>query len=117
LLEQGALNCRTITRDRFDRRVAICTAGGRDVGEAMVRNGWATAYKGRGFSSPYVSAENEARVARRGLWAGSFEAPRHWRDGHSRDVGGSDVLSPAARDWLRQKADAVSAWWRSIWRP
>lgn len=117
LLNQNALSCQRINRDRFGRSVAVCNVGGRDVGETMVRSGWATAYKGRGFSNRYVSAENEARTARRGLWAGSFEAPRQWREGHSRDGLQAPVLSADARDWLRQKADAMSQWFRSIWIP
>jgi len=115
LLTQGPVSCQTITRDRFERQVAVCTAGGRDIGEAMVRNGWATAYKGRGFTSRYVSAENEARAARRGLWAGSFEAPRQWRQGHPREDEGGEALSRGAQDWLRQKAQALSTWFRSVW--
>lgn len=115
LLTQGPVSCQAITRDRFGRKVAICMANGRDVGETMVRNGWATAYKGRGFSSPYVGAETEARAARRGLWAGSFEQPRQWRQGHPRDDESDEILSRNAQDWLREKAAAVSAWFRSLW--
>lgn len=117
ILARGPVQCRTVSKDRFGRVVALCSVGGRDVGEAMVREGWATAYKGRGFSSRYVSAENEARAARRGMWAGSFETPRQWRQAHPRDDDKprDDILSPAAQDWLRQKTGAVSRWLRSFW--
>lgn len=115
ILTRDAVSCRTITKDRFGRIVATCSAGGRDVGEAMVRGGWATAYKGRGFSSRYVSAENEARAGKRGLWTGSFEPPRAWRRGHPRDSGEGEILSRDAQDWLRLKGQAVSNWFRSIW--
>ncbi len=117
LLNQGPVDCRTITRDRFRRIVATCSVGGRDVGEVMVRNGWATAYKGRGATSRYLSAESEARAGRRGLWAGTFEAPRQWRQGHPRDEPDNQVLSREAQDWLRRKTQAVSDWWRSLWNP
>lgn len=115
LLTRDRIDCRPVSKDRFNRLVAVCSAGGRDVGQLMVRNGWATAYKGRGFTSRYISAENEARSAKRGMWAGSFETPRHWRQGHARDDHRSEVLSPAAQDWVRQKTDAISRWFRSIW--
>ncbi len=115
ILTRDRINCRRVSRDRFGRFVAVCSAGGRDVGELMVRNGWATAYKGRGFTSSYISAENEARAAKRGLWAGSFETPRQWRQGHARDDDRGEVLSPGAQDWVRQKTEAVSRWFRSIW--
>lgn len=117
ILTRGPVQCRTLSKDRFGRIVALCSVGGRDVGEAMVREGWAAAYKGRGFSSRYVSAENEARAARRGVWAGSFETPRQWRRANPRDDDKprDDILSPAAQDWLRQKTGAVSRWLRSFW--
>jgi endonuclease YncB( thermonuclease family) len=117
ILTRGPVQCRTVSKDRFGRIVALCSVSGRDVGEAMVREGWATAYKGRGFSSRYVSAENEARAARRGMWAGSFETPRQWRQANPRDDDkpGDDILSPAAQDWLRQKTGTVSRWLRSFW--
>src|SRR5690349_2997653 len=44
ILTRDRVDCRTITKDRFGRVVATCSVGGRDVGEAMVRGGWATAY-------------------------------------------------------------------------
>lgn len=115
ILTRDRVDCQPVTKDRFGRIVATCSAGGRDIGEMMVRNGWATAYKGRGFSSRYVSAENDARAAKRGLWAGSFETPRQWRQGHPRDDERGAILSADAQDWLRQKAQAVSTWFRSLW--
>jgi endonuclease YncB( thermonuclease family) len=112
LLNQQAFSCEKISRDRFGRFVAVCDSGGRDIGETMIRNGWATAYKGRGQTSRYLIAENEARAARRGMWSGSFETPRQYRDGHPRD----DILSQEAQAWLRAKADAVAAWLRRLRR-
>jgi endonuclease YncB( thermonuclease family) len=49
----------------------MCTAGGRDLSEAMVRSGHALEL--RQYSrGRYADAEHEARNARRGLWAGDF---------------------------------------------
>lgn len=65
-------------RDPYGRAVARCLAGATDLGEAMVRAGWAVDYVQ--FSrGAYASAEVEARRARRGLWAGRFETPSTWR--------------------------------------
>lgn len=41
-----------------------CTLGGGDIGEWLVRNGWAEAEAG----GPYAEAEAEAKRERRGLW-------------------------------------------------
>jgi endonuclease YncB( thermonuclease family) len=72
--------CTRIERDHYGRQVAICAAAGRDLGEAMVRAGLAvelTEYsQGR-----YAAAEQAARAAGRGLWAGPFERPAEWRRG------------------------------------
>jgi endonuclease YncB( thermonuclease family) len=69
--------CRVRDTDRYQRAVANCAAGGADLGEAMVRSGWALAY--RQYASDYVQAEAEARRQGIGLWAGRFDAPWDWR--------------------------------------
>lgn len=78
-LTRGApVTCQERDRDGYDRLVGQCWASGRDLGEAMVRSGWAVEY--RQFSGGfYTRAEAEARAARRGLWAGWFQTPSEWR--------------------------------------
>lgn len=70
--------CTRVDHDRYGRDVAICMVDGRDLGEVMVRAGHAVDYaqhsRGR-----YAAAEREARAAKRGMWAGSFEDPAAWR--------------------------------------
>jgi endonuclease YncB( thermonuclease family) len=61
-----------------DRSVAVCTADGRDLSEAMVRSGHALELR-QHSRGRYAAAEREARDARRGLWAGDFERPAEWR--------------------------------------
>lgn len=63
--------------DRYGRIVAICMVNGRDIGEALVEQGLAIAY--RYFSKRYVPAEDRARQARRGMWSGNFMEPYDWR--------------------------------------
>lgn len=62
--------------DRYGRMVAICSTDG-DLALWMVFNGWATAY--RRYSEIYIGAEDQARIAQIGLWAGAFEDPAQWR--------------------------------------
>jgi endonuclease YncB( thermonuclease family) len=71
------LACTELDVDRYGRSVAACTRDGQDVGDWMVRNGWAVAY--RRFSEAYVGAEAEARAARRGIWSSQFEMPESHR--------------------------------------
>lgn len=75
------VNCIPIDHDRYDRDVAICTAGGHDLGDVMVRSGNAIDYR-RHSQGRYAAAEHEARAAKRGMWAGTFEEPEVWRRAH-----------------------------------
>lgn len=87
LVAGGAVSCESRQRDRYERVLATCVAGGVEVNRAMVEAGWAVAY------GDYRAAEAAARQAGRGLWAGSFERPQDWRRIH----GG---LAEESHDWL-----------------
>jgi len=63
--------------DVFGRLVAVCSIGDDDLNAAMVRAGWALAF--RKYSEDYVALEDEARAGKVGLWAGTFTAPWEWR--------------------------------------
>lgn len=77
-LTRGAeVRCTGDERDRYDRLLARCTAGGRDLGATLVAEGMAFAY--RKYSLAYVAEEEQARAARRGIWAGRAEAPERVR--------------------------------------
>jgi endonuclease YncB( thermonuclease family) len=72
-----ALRCEPRDRDRYERVVAVCWMGDVEVNRWLVDQGWALAY--RRYSTAYVSAEDAARQARRGIWTGSFETPEDYR--------------------------------------
>ena len=65
--------CEVLNPDRYKRLIAICTAQGRDLGEAMLEIGWAITYRrfldGSPVEETYLEAERQAREAGRGLWA------------------------------------------------
>jgi endonuclease YncB( thermonuclease family) len=77
LLRGRTVSCTPRDTDRYGRLVAICEAGGLSLNEAMVREGWAIAY--RRHSLDYIGLEGEARRAKRGIWSGRFEEPEKWR--------------------------------------
>ncbi len=79
------MTCEDLGRDRYDRIIAKCTVAGEDLGEWMVAQGWALAY--RRYSLDYVDEETEARAARHGIWAGEFVRPWEWRRGKRIDTG------------------------------
>jgi endonuclease YncB( thermonuclease family) len=71
------VNCRERDVDRYGRTVADCSVRGEDIELWLVRNGHAMAY--RKYSSAYIGAEQEAKNAKRGIWAGQTQPPWEWR--------------------------------------
>jgi endonuclease YncB( thermonuclease family) len=84
LIKGGNVTCETRATDRFGRNVAACSAEGvPDLGEAMVRDGYAIDLGGAA-GNPYRGAEAEARDAKRGIWRGTFVRPSEWRQANPR---------------------------------
>jgi endonuclease YncB( thermonuclease family) len=84
LMKSGNVNCETRDKDRYGRIVAVCSAEGvPDLGEAMVRQGYAIDLVGA-WGDPYQAAEAEAKTAKRGIWRGTFDRPSDWRQAHPR---------------------------------
>lgn len=74
---QRTVRCEQRDIDRYQRVVAVCYSGNEDLGGWLVKEGMALAF--RRYSLDYVTQEEEARAARRGIWRGQFEAPWEWR--------------------------------------
>src|SRR5262245_57011565 len=70
------ISCNGIRRDREGRLMAVCRSGDENLNAWLVSMGWALAYRNQ--SMAYVSAEEAAREAANGLWAGAFEPPWVW---------------------------------------
>jgi endonuclease YncB( thermonuclease family) len=84
LINGGEVTCEVKDTDRFGRNVALCSAAGvPDIGEALVRDGYAIDLGGKtGYA--YADVEQEAREAKRGIWRGSFQRPSEWRQDNPR---------------------------------
>jgi endonuclease YncB( thermonuclease family) len=74
-LAVGALECRGTAVDRYGRFLVLCDRADRSINAAMVRAGMAVATG----SGNYAAEQALAQKARAGLWRGSFETPRLWR--------------------------------------
>ena len=96
LVAGSAVSCEGWETDRFGRLLAVCKAGQVDLNRRQVEEGWAVAY------GDYFDAERTARDAKRGLWAGTSDRPRHWRDRHGGLAESEHDLFGAAMNWLRQ---------------
>lgn len=71
--------------DKYGRQVVRLWLDDVDINLAQVQDGWAWAYRDYLKEPHYVSAENTARLARRGLWADAAPIrPQDWRRGSRR---------------------------------
>lgn len=77
LVTGNQVRCAAVETDEHQRTVARCTVGTTDVNRAMVASGYAVAY--RRYSTDYVSAEESAKLNKRGFWAGKFDMPSEYR--------------------------------------
>lgn len=85
MLRKGDVKCEPRAKDRYGRTVARCSAKDiPDIAEEMVRLGWAinAAQIGEGN---YAGAEEEAKLAKRGIWQGKFDRPTVFRFQHPRE--------------------------------
>ena len=73
LLTGATISCASDGRDRYRRVLAHCRVGNDDLGDQMVRAGWAVA------ELEYGVALAEARLNGRGIWSGTFDDPVKWR--------------------------------------
>lgn len=68
MVHQSRVDCVLIGHDEQDERmVARCSVDGRDIGAAMVAQGWARDWP-RYSGGRYADAEAQARATRRGVW-------------------------------------------------
>lgn len=79
-IEGDSISCSGSSYDRYRRLIAVCRRGDIDLNGWLVAQGWALAY--RRYSAAYVAAEDAARAAHRGIWAGRFMPPWIWRRLH-----------------------------------
>ena len=77
-IDRRPVECVGVDRDRYRRAVSVCTVGGTDIADWLVRNGlaldWPQYSKGG-----YAAAQAEAKREQRGMWAGNFKEPWNYR--------------------------------------
>lgn len=77
MIGSSTITCQRLDTDRYGRAVSRCTVNGMDIGQTMVRQGWALAY--REYSTAYVADERHARAMKTGIWRGEFTNPADHR--------------------------------------
>jgi len=86
------LSCVGRDQDRYGRWLVTCRLDNQDLGQALVRNGIAFAY--RRYSTVYVLDEVLAEGESRGLWSGTTETPEDYRHADA----DPDATSDAGQD-------------------
>lgn len=77
-LGSATVTCRQTDVDRYKRVVARCAKDGRDVADYLVSEGWALDWP-RYSKGEYGGAQEAAKRAGKGVWAGEFTVPWEWR--------------------------------------
>jgi endonuclease YncB( thermonuclease family) len=95
LIDGRTVSCYGWERDKYDRLLASCTVAGAELNRSQVAAGWAVAY------GEYHAEEETARSRGAGLWAGSFDRPRDWREMHG-DMSDVEPDATGLLDWLRR---------------
>ena len=86
-------SCQSTGKYLFGQLLMTCQAGGLDMGEEMLRQGWAVIDEAQisqpagppGLAARYRAAQEEAKAGQKGLWAGRFDLPSDWSR-HRRQV-------------------------------
>ena len=98
LVGDRTVSCTRRDVDTYGRIVAVCRSGTDGPRRRDGARGIRTAY--RRYSDDYVDEENEARAARRGIWAGEFTSPEDYRRDDRREA-------PAQRSGARRSATGL----------
>jgi len=77
MIENHPVKCRINGVDRYNRFIAVCFSGKKNLNKMMVKNGWAIAY--RYYSKYYIDEEFIAEKKKLGIWKGEFEEPYQFR--------------------------------------
>lgn len=77
LIAGRSVTCQAKEKDRYGRTVAVCFAGGVDLGERMVRDGFAWAFTR--YSQDYAGQEARAKVDKLGVHGHSCAPAWEWR--------------------------------------
>jgi len=140
LVLNARIECDHRGSDDYDRTIAVCSANGKEINAALVRNGMAWAFTK--FSDGYAEFENAARLEGRGIWqaptqtAWDFRAER-WAVGQQDAPEGCPIKGNISRNgqiyhapwspwysrtkisvekgerWFCDEAEAIAAGWRA----
>jgi endonuclease YncB( thermonuclease family) len=77
-IAKRSVDCVDLDERSWKRTIAVCSVGGTDIADWMVRNGYALdwpKYSKGGYAEPQAEAKRE----KRGMWSGTFVEPWKYR--------------------------------------
>ena len=77
IIKRSELVCVDFEKDSEDQLTALCYMGDKILNGAIVRAGWALAYKQE--STDFLDVEKQARLNDKGVWEYNFITPWTWR--------------------------------------
>lgn len=101
------IDCDQVGTDQYQRALARCRVGDLDINRTLVALGYAVAF--RRYSLDYASAEESAKVNRRGLWSGTFEMPGEYRHPEMARSPSPPMRRPVARMTPRMSESTANA--------
>lgn len=92
LMQGAVVHCEVRERDIYGRSVAVCTASGKDVGEALVREG--LAWPSRQHAEEYLDQQAKAKEERLGIHDHPCTSPWIWRAERRQQASYKATISP-----------------------
>ena len=79
LVKDSKLNCKYQKKDMYDRYLANCYDGDKNINHEMIKNGMAIIYNINQASHREKELEKQARDNKIGIWQGKFLSPKEFR--------------------------------------
>lgn len=83
MISNAPVRCQPKGTDRYKRILAECFSRSVNLNAAMVKAGWALAY--RQYSKAYIPDEDDAKAQARGMWGGNFQPAWEYRKNPTKD--------------------------------
>lgn len=91
LIGSSKATCEVHETDKYDRLIATCFAGGRNLNREMVLRGHAWAFVK--YSNSYAAEERQAKTGKTGIWASAQEPQPAW-DFRARRWANAEEVAP-----------------------
>ncbi len=75
LTKNSPVECKLYNKDKYGRDLGTCFIEDKDIAQILIRSGYGIA-----TGTTYMISEVAARKDKLGIWSGTFQTPKQWRD-------------------------------------